>query len=79
MPDVGEVRYKVKVDSGDAEKDIENVEKKLKKKGKGTGEQFAEGFKAGLDPVKSSNDKVADAVTKNGRQPQRRSAYLLPL
>lgn len=63
MVDVGEVRYKVKVDDSGIDADQKKVEDKLGKGGKSAGSQFTEGFKAGVDPVKSENDKVADAVT----------------
>lgn len=63
MPDVGEVRYKAKVDTSDVESDVKKAEDKIGKSGKKAGSQFAEGFKAGIDPAKASNEKVADAVT----------------
>lgn len=63
MADVGEVRYKVTVDDSGIEKDQKKVEDKLGKGGKSAGAQFAEGFKAGIDPTKTTNSKVADAVT----------------
>lgn len=63
MPDVGEVRYKVKVDNSEVESGIKGTEDKLGKGGKKAGSQFAQGFKAGMDPVKSDNEKLADAVT----------------
>lgn len=63
MADVGEVRYKVTVDDSGIEKDQKKVEDKLGKGGKSAGAQFAEGFKAGIDPTKAANSKVADAVT----------------
>ncbi|MBM6914026.1 hypothetical protein H6B33_01230 [Gemmiger formicilis] len=63
MPDVGEVRYKVKVDDSNVEQDIKSTEDKLEKGGKRVGSQFAQGLKAGMDPVKSDNEKLADAVT----------------
>lgn len=63
MADVGEVRYKVVVDDSNVEKDINKVEGKIEKGGKSAGAQFAEGFKAGIDPTKTTNSKVADAVT----------------
>lgn len=63
MADVGEVRYKVTVDDSGIDSDQKKVEDKLGKGGKSAGAQFAEGFKAGLDPAKSTNSKVADAVT----------------
>lgn len=63
MADVGEVRYKVTVDDSGIESDQKKVEDKLGKGGKSAGAQFAEGFKAGIDPTKATNSKVADAVT----------------
>lgn len=63
MADVGEVRYKVTVDDSGIENDQKKVEDKLGKGGKSAGAQFAEGFKAGIDPTKATNSKVADAVT----------------
>lgn len=63
MADVGEVRYKVTVDDSGIENDQKKVEDKLGKGGKSAGAQFAEGFKAGIDPTKAANSKVADAVT----------------
>lgn len=63
MADVGEVRYKVTVDDSGIEKDQKKVEDKLGKGGKSAGAQFAEGFKAGIDTTKTTNSKVADAVT----------------
>lgn len=63
MADVGEVRYKVTVDDSGIENDQKKVEDKLGKGGKSAGAQFAEGFKAGIDPTKATNNKVADAVT----------------
>lgn len=63
MADVGEVRYKVTVDDSGIEKDQKKVEDKLGKGGKSAGAQFSEGFKAGIDPTKATNSKVADAVT----------------
>lgn len=63
MAVVGEVRYKVVVDDSNVEKDINKVEGKIEKGGKNAGAQFAEGFKAGIDPTKATNSKVADAVT----------------
>lgn len=63
MADVGEVRYKVTVDDSGIESDQKKVEDKLGKGGKSAGAQFAEGFKAGIDPTKTTNSKVADAVT----------------
>ena len=56
MPDVGEVRYKVKVDNSEVESGIKGTEDKLGKGGKKAGSQFAQGFKAGMDPVKSDNE-----------------------
>ena len=63
MADVGEVRYKAVVDDSEVEKDINKVEGKIEKGGKSAGAQFAKGFKAGIDPTKATNSKVADAVT----------------
>ena len=63
MPDVGEVRSKARVDTSDVPGDMKKAEDKIGKSGKSAGSQFAEGFKAGINPVKASNEKVADAVT----------------
>lgn len=57
MPDVGEVRYKAKVDTSDVESDVKKAEDKIGKSGKKAGSQFAEGFKAGIDPAKARMKK----------------------
>lgn len=48
MPDVGEVRYKAKVDTSDVESDVKKAEDKIGKSGKKQAANSRRGSKQGL-------------------------------
>lgn len=65
MANVGEVRYKAKVDASDLDKDIKNVESELKSSGEKAGDSMGDGIADGLKKGIEKGAEQAKAPAEN--------------
>lgn len=67
MPDVGEVRYKARVDTSGLDGQISEVEEELRRKGQSVGDALGDGISAGVEKSTTGiGDSISDSVKKGG-------------